>query len=43
MEWIKKAKFSYLKVFEEMNFGAFSLEITNKIRELQNLNFLDTG
>lgn len=40
---IKKAKFPYLKVFEEMNFGAFSLEIANKIRELQNLNFLDTG
>lgn len=40
---IKKAKFPYLKVFEEMNFGAFSLEIANKIRKLQNLNFLDTG
>lgn len=26
-----------------MNFSAFSLEIANKIRELQNLNFLDTG
>ena len=40
---IRKAKFPYLKVFEEMNFSAFSLEIANKIRELQNLNFLDTG
>ena len=40
---IRKAKFPYLKVFEEMNFSVFSLEIANKIRELQNLNFLDTG
>lgn len=40
---IRKAKFPYLKVFEEMDFSAFSLEISNKIRELQNLNFLNTG
>ena len=38
---IRKAKFPYLKVYEEMNFSAFSLEIANKIRKLQNLNFLD--
>lgn len=40
---IRKAKFPYLKVFEEMDFSAFPLEISNKIRELQNLNFLNTG
>lgn len=40
---IKRARFPYLKTFEEMDFSAFSLEVSNKIRELQSLDFLRTG
>lgn len=40
---IRKARFPYLKTFEEMDFSAFSLEVSNKIRELQSLDFLRTG
>lgn len=40
---IKRAKFPYLKTFEELKFDVFSLEISNKIRELQSLSFIDQG
>ena len=40
---IKNAKFPYLKTFEEFDFNAFSLDIANKIRELQSLSFIDQG
>lgn len=40
---IKRAKFPYLKYFEDLKYDAFSLEIANKIRELQSLSFVDFG
>jgi len=40
---IRKAKFPYIKTFEEIDFEAFPLAIANKIRELQSLNFIEKG
>ena len=40
---IKRAKFPYLKYFEDLKYEAFSLDVSNKIRELQSLNFLEHG
>ena len=40
---IKQAKFPYIRTFEELKFDAFSLEISNKIRELQSLSFIEYG
>jgi DNA replication protein DnaC len=40
---IRKAKFPYLKYFEDLKYEAFSLDVSNKIRELQSLNFLEHG
>ena len=40
---IRKAKFPYIKTFEEIDFEAFPLAIANKIRELQSLSFIEKG
>jgi len=40
---IRKARFPYLKTFEDFRFDALSAEISGRIRELQSLNFLDFG
>jgi DNA replication protein DnaC len=40
---IKNAKFPYVKYLEELKYDAFPLEVSNKIRELQNLSFIDQG
>jgi DNA replication protein DnaC len=40
---IKNAKFPYLKYYEELRYDFFPLEVANKIRELQNLSFLEQG
>lgn len=40
---IRKAKFPYLRTFEEFRFDAVSLEISNKLRELQSLAFVSAG
>lgn len=40
---IKNAKFPYLKYLEELKYDAFPLEVANKIRELQSLNFIRPG
>lgn len=40
---IKRARFPYLRTFEELKFDAFSLDIANKIRELQSLKFIGQG
>ena len=40
---IKRSKFPYLRTFEELKYDAFSLEIANKIRELQSLRFIEQG
>lgn len=39
----KRAKFPYLRTFEELQYDAFPLDIANKIRELQSLSFIDKG
>lgn len=40
---IKNAKFPYLKYLEEIKYDAFPLDVSNKIRELQSLAFIDQG
>ncbi len=40
---IRYAKLPYLKTFEEFKFDALQLDVSNKIRELQSLNFITTG
>lgn len=40
---IKSAKFPYLKYLNELKFDAFPLDVANKIRELQSLNFIEQG
>ncbi|NLE04421.1 MAG: ATP-binding protein [Crenarchaeota archaeon] len=40
---IKNAKFPYVKYLEELKYDAFPLEVSNKIRELQSLSFIDQG
>ena len=40
---IKTAKFPYLKYLGDLKLGAFPLEVSNQIRELQSLRFLDEG
>lgn len=40
---IKQARFPYLKYFENLKYDAFPLDVANKIRELQSLNFIDQG
>ena len=40
---IRYAKFPYIKTFEELNYDAFPLLTSNKIRELQSLSFIDKG
>jgi len=40
---IRKAKFPYIKTFEEIDFESFPLAIANKIRELQSLSFIEKG
>lgn len=40
---IKNAKFPYLKYLEDLKYDAFPLEVSNKIRELQSLNFIEQG
>jgi DNA replication protein DnaC len=40
---IKNAKFPYVKYLEDLKYDAFPLEVSNKIRELQSLSFIDQG
>lgn len=40
---IRRAKFPYLRTFEELKYDALPLDISNKIRELQNLKFIEQG
>src|SRR5690606_6718846 len=40
---IRRAKFPYLKYLEELKYDAFPLEVSNKIRELQSLSFINQG
>ncbi|HHX67960.1 MAG TPA: ATP-binding protein [Gallicola sp.] len=40
---IKNARFPYLKYIEDLKYDNFPLEISNKIRELQSLSFIDQG
>lgn len=40
---IRRAKFPYLKYLEELKYDAFPLDVANKIRELQSLNFISQG
>lgn len=40
---IRRAKFPYLRTFEELKYEALPLDISNKIRELQNLKFIEQG
>jgi DNA replication protein DnaC len=40
---IRNAKFPYVKYLEELKYDAFPLEVSNKIRELQSLSFIDQG
>jgi DNA replication protein DnaC len=39
----KHAKFPYVKTFDEIKYDAFSLEMANKVRELQSLSFISEG
>ncbi|MFI3211546.1 MAG: IS21-like element helper ATPase IstB [Peptostreptococcaceae bacterium] len=40
---IKNARFPYVRTFEELDFEFFPSNISNKIRELQSLNFIEQG
>jgi len=40
---IRLARFPYSKYLSELKYDAFSLDVANRIRELQTLNFVDQG
>lgn len=40
---IRLAKFPYLKYLSELKYDSFPIEVSNQIRELQSLNFIDEG
>jgi len=40
---IKLARFPYTKYLSELKYDSFSLDVSNRIRELQSLNFINQG
>ena len=40
---IRAARFPYVRTFEELDYNAFSLDIANRIRQLQDLEFINQG